>query len=451
MAPRQEWVMLNFYYLWHQKNGRIAVFGLILLYFTPMMVWAQPQDSWTLSMSIQRALKVAPEMKTADAEIGKQQGKLEQADVWPNPSVTIQVDDSLGLEDATGGYDVTQFAISQPLPLGRLTHQREQAEAGLASAEAQRHQQQLALEYMVAQRFHVLQLAKAKLQLAKKRLQQARRYQNIGRKRHSGDPLVRYLTPLETMRLDIVLQAAKQTMEVAEGEFNEVTASFKALLNLPIDKALSLNPLTPVPTPEAFNILENSLQQHPTLEADKQMIASSRAGVAVARSQRFADPTLTLFRAEEFIGNRRQDSTGIMLNMQIPLWNKNNGRVSQARYVVHQAQADLVLNQRELRTRLHKSYLHLGHLIEQAEHYRSKLLKPAQRVFTLTRNGFEAGELNILTLIDANNTWFDAQARYLELLQEGWLELAEVRRSAGLSLLTNNSMSNIGTYSGGVN
>ncbi len=401
------------------------------------LTWAESTQRLTLAASIQRAVEVAPEMKTADAEIGKQQGKLEQADAWPNPSISIQVDDTMGLDDAAGGYDFTEFAISQPLPFGRLGHQRQQAEAGLAGAEARRRYQQLSLEYKVAQRFHALQLAEAKLQLAKKRLQQAGGYQNTDRKRSSNDPLIRYLTPLETMRLDIVLQAAKQTMEVAEGKFNEVDASLKALLGMPVENPLSLDLLTTVPVPEEFTLLENNLQNHPVLQADKQTIASSQAGVAVARSQRFADPTLTLFRGEDFLDNRRQETTGIMLNVQIPLWNQGKGRVTQARYMVHQAQADFNLNQRELRTSLHKSYLHLGHLIEQAEHFRNNLLQPAEKVFTLTRKGFEVGELNILTLIDANNTYFDAQERYLELLQEAWLELARVRQSAGLFLAGN--------------
>ncbi len=138
------------------------------------LTWAEPAARWTLAASIQRAVEVAPEMKTADAEIGKQQGKLEQAGAWPNPSVSIQVNNKLGIEDASGGYDVTQLAISQPLPIARLTHQRKQAEAGLAVAEAQRRQQQLSLEHKVAQRFHALQLAEAKLQLAEERFQQAR-------------------------------------------------------------------------------------------------------------------------------------------------------------------------------------------------------------------------------------------------------------------------------------
>jgi len=398
------------------------------------LTWAEPSPGWTLGASIQRALEVAPEMKTTDAEIGKQKGKLEQADAWPNPSISVQVDDTLGLDDTSGGYDVTEFAVSQPLPIGRLAHQRRQAEAGIASAQAQHGYQQLLLEYKVAQRHHILQLAEAKLKLAKKRLQQAGRYQNAGGKRRNGDPLIRYLTPLETMRLDIVLQAAKQTVEVAEGEYNEAAASFKALLGIPISEPLSLVPLVPVPTPQKFNALQNSLQDHPALEADKQMIESSQAGIAVARAQRFADPTLSVFRGKEFLDNRRQATSGVMLNIQLPLWNQGKGRVTQARYAVHQAQAELSLRRRELQTNLHKNYLHLGHLIEQAEHYRNNLLAPAQKMFSLTRKGFDAGELNILTLIDANNTYFDAQERYLELLQEGWLELAEVRKSSGLFL-----------------
>jgi len=61
-------------------------------------------------------------------------------------------------------------------------------------------------------------------------------------------------------------------------------------------------------------------------------------------------------------------------------------------------------------------------------------------MFSLTRKGFKAGELNILTLIDANNTYYEAQERYLELLQEGWLELSEVRLSAGLFVTDNHPL-----------
>jgi cobalt-zinc-cadmium efflux system outer membrane protein len=75
-------------------------------------------------------------------------------------------------------------------------------------------------------------------------------------------------------------------------------------------------------------------------------------------------------------------------------------------------------------------------LVEQGEHYRSHVFNPARMVFDLTRKAYAAGEVEILALIDANDTYFNAQERYLELLQEAWLEAAELRLAAGISLVT---------------
>src|SRR3990172_11762085 len=88
------------------------------------VAWADSSQRWTLAASVQHALEVAPEMQIADAEIGIKQGVLQKESAWPNPSIEIQVDDKLGIEDAAGGYDFTQLAISQPLPMSRLPHQR---------------------------------------------------------------------------------------------------------------------------------------------------------------------------------------------------------------------------------------------------------------------------------------------------------------------------------------
>lgn len=420
----------------------ILLFSLSITLLVSYQARCEPLQPWTLGASIQRAMEVAPEIKTADAEIGVQRGKLEQVDAWPNPHISIQVDEKLGIEDNSGGYDVTQIAISQPLPFGRLGHQRKHASATLASAQAQRSYEQLLLEYKVAHSFHTLQLAETKMELAKQRLVQASRYQDTGHKQTAGDPLVRYLTPLEHMRLDIVLQTAKQALDMSEGEFSEAASGFRTLLDIPLEAELKVIPLSAVSVPNELKAMEAALQEHPGLVANRHTLAAAESNIEVAKSLRIEDPTLTIFREKDYLANQRDEFTGIMFSVQIPLWNQNNGQVSQARYAVQQAQAELDLKQRQLRSSLHKSYLHLGHLIEQAEHYRTKLLQPTQQVFKLTRKGFDSGALDVLNLIDATNTYFDTQERYHELLQESWLELAELRKSAGLSLLSGGPLSN---------
>ncbi len=383
---------------------------------------------WSLETSIERAMAVAPELRAAEAEVASRAGELKQAGAWPNPTVELRADEKLGIEDGRGGVDLNQVAVTQPLPLRRLAHQRRAAEASLDGArEAQRYQR-LQLETRSAHAFHALQLAAGRQRLAEERLAFAEGMQP-GR-----DRLVRYLSPLERARLDILRESAQQDVAEAEGKWSEALARFRALLALPPEPQPETAALAPLTAPATLAELQAGLASHPGLRALQQARDAQRANVEVARSQRFADPTVTLFREQDVLAGRRQDYNGILLGVQVPLWNLNSGSVARAAAEADRSEAQLAAEQRDLESRLRQNHLHLGHLIEQAEHYRVRLLVPAGRLLELARKGFASGEQNGLALVDASNTYFDAQARYLELLHDAWCEAAELRLAAGISL-----------------
>ena len=387
-----------------------------------------PAQVWTLESSIERATAVAPELRAAESEIAARAGELTQAGAWPNPTVDLRADEKLGIEDGRGGYDLNQISITQPLPLRRLAHQRRAAEAGLESARAGQHHQRLQLETRTAHAFHALQLAAERQRLAEERLKFAEGL------RPGADRLVRYLSPLERARLDILRETARQDVAFAEGKWSEAVSQFRTLLALSPDAQPETTPLTPSAAPAALAELHGRLATHPALRATQQARDAGRANVDVARSQRFADPTVSVFREQDYLAGSRRDYSGLMLGVQIPLWNRNNGGVARAAAEVEKAEALLAAQRRDLESRLYQSRLHLGHLIEQAEHYRTRLLEPARRLLDLTRKGFATGEQNGLALVDASDTYFDTQARYLELLHDAWLEAAELRLAAGISL-----------------
>ncbi|MDQ7057239.1 MAG: TolC family protein [Ghiorsea sp.] len=435
MTLRSSFAYHNFTLIKDHLIGVVLLFGIIVSIPLSSVYAKENKELLTLKQSIRIAMNSTPEMKVAEAQIGSQQGKLSRINVWPNPSVSVQMDNVLGIEDASGGYDITELAISQPIPLYRLKHQQKQAELGIAKAKTQYQHQQFLLEFKVAKLFHDLQLKKSTLVLAKKRLQQIRRHQNTNREPNVSDHIVRYLTPLEIMRLDIVLQTAKQTVAVAEGKYNEAASSFKSLLGLPLNQSLYLPKLKPVTASYKRKVLDEALQNHPALKAKRQGIEEAQAGIAVAESQLFSDPVVTLYRRNEYLANQRHAVTGLAVSIDLPFWNQNQGSVVEAQYAVQQTQAELDIKQRELRTSLYKSYLHLGHLIEQAKHYQNKVLKPAKKMFKLTQSGFEVGELSVLTLLDAYNTYFDALSNHKIMLTQAWQELAALRLSAGISLV----------------
>ena len=397
----------------------------------PALSRAEPQV-WTLDGAVRRAVEQAPERRAAEAEVAAREGSLKQAGAWPNPSIELRADQKLGIEDGRGGTDLTQVAITQPLPLTRLASQRRQAEAQVAAARQRLRQVRLVRETEAARAFHALQFAQERRMLAEQRVTFVAALEPAGAPR--GARVVRYLTPLERARLAILREAAEQEVASAEGRQSEAAAQFRALLALAPDVAPQVPSLMSVEPPAPLDALRKHLESHPALVASDRDIEAARAGIDVARASRFADPTVGAFRERDFLAGERRDFNGVMLSVQVPLWNLNTGGVARAEAETDQARERRAALVRDLEARLRQGRLHLSHLIEQADRYREQLLKPARRLLDLARRGFETGEQNLLALVDAYNTYFDAEVRYHELLHDGWQEAAELRLAAGVTL-----------------
>lgn len=396
---------------------------------------AQKATVWTLANSVRRVHDIAPELRAAEAEIAAREAELTQADAWPNPTVEIRADDRLGDQAGRTSTGLTQFALSQPLPLRRLVHQRAHAEANLDSARENLRHQRLRLEREVARIFLALQLATAKRQLARERLRLVAESSDTSHKK-GADRLVRYLSPLERQRLAILSEDASQALALAEREQQKALIDFRTLLALPGETPVELAAPLPPAAPAKLDVLVRTLDAHPALAVARKESEAAQAGIAVAESQRYADPTLNLFRERDyFLAGPRRDVTGIGVSVQIPLWNRNNGLVAKAEAEAGRVQSQLTMAQRDARSRLEQAYTQLLRLIDQTEQLRTNLLEPARGVYALTRRGFSAGELNVLALVDASNTYFDARTRYLELQQESALAAAGLRLAAGVSVL----------------
>ena len=417
-----------------QPQPRFVLVAILLL---PITVLAQQEESslpdlWTLENSIQRVLDIAPEIKTAEAKVNAREGALQQAGAWPNPTISVQNDEKLGIEDGSGGNDITQYAFSQPLPLsGRLSYQKAIASEALQGAKAERRYQHLMLEQQTVMRFRQLQLTTANLELAEQRLKLADELQAASLRREQAGEL----SMLERLRLDLVREEAQQILDKTEGEYNEALSQYRAYLGLPLDVSLALVPLNPVELVPPLANFEESLADQPLLVAARHRIDAARSNVKLTRASRWPDPVLSVFQEEDFLGGRRQEFTGIGLSITVPLWDRKSGQGRQSLAEVSEAQSELDSLRRDITSRVRQSYLHLNHLVQQGAHYRARVFEPAQQVLDLTNKAYLSGEVEILSLIDANSTYFNAHTRYLELLQLAWLEMAELQLTAGRSSL----------------
>jgi len=159
------------------------------------------------------------------------------------------------------------------------------------------------------------------------------------------------------------------------------------------------------------------------------------------------DPTIGVSWSKDTLTTGREDIFGIMFNVQIPITDRKTTAESKATYKASQQKIELQLLKRELKINLNRSYTHLNHVIEQAVEYKKKVLKPAGKMLELTNKGFTSGELNILSLVDANNTYFEARLTYIDLIYQARVELAEVKLYAG-QLITDVAVQNASLNTG---
>lgn len=418
----------------HGKNSRswqrTGWFAATLLAVT---LPAFGQDTWTLAGAIRRALEVAPELQQAEAELDARQAEIRQAMAWPNPDIELRADDKIGKDSGDGGRDFTQLALSQSLPLfsSKRQRQREAAEAEWRAAQFDRQEQILAVETATAQIFHDLQRAQARWQLAQQALELADTLQQTAQRRKQAGELSR----LEQLRLDILREQAQQAVDHEEGELSEAHTRFRARLELPAQPVATLVALASVSPAPPLEDLQARLFDHAVLQSATLRTTAAYSNVAIARAERIPDPVLRLFRERDFLDGRVQDVTGIGLGISLPLWDRNQGRIQAAQARVSAASVDAAARERILRAELEQRHIHLRHLLQQANHFQQRILQPAREVLELTRKAYTAGEAEILALVDANDTYFDAQNRYFDLLHDGGVEAAQLRLAAGHSLL----------------
>ncbi len=411
-----------------------SLYGALLILTLSPVVNAQ---HWTLQSSIAQAIIASPELKQSAARVGERNAELQLSDMWPDPNISLKVDNQVGLDDGSGDYALSEISISQDIPLSRIQYQKSVAQARLSAALHAQNNELLVLQNQVAKVFYELQRASSVYELAVKRVKLANKFNNSSLK-NNQNIVVRYLTPLEKMRLSIIREKANQAESAAEGRLQEVLIQFYKILVIEADSDISVPDLLAVSKIPLINELSHLQNNHPLLSTQQQELQAAMKKIDVARSSVMKDPSISFNRLRENFSSGTESVYGVMLNIEIPIHDRKSSVVSKANYNARQQRIELARLKRSLELNLKRSYMHLNHLNEQAIEYQKKVLVPAEKILQLSKRGFDSGELNILSLVDANNTYFESNMQYLDLIYQAKLELADINLYAGNFIAGNN-------------
>jgi len=409
----------------------ISLFYLLLSIVTAPVVYAK---HWTLKSSVAQAMAASPQLKQSTARIGERNADLKLSEMWPDPSISLKVDNQVGLDTGTGDYALSEVSISQDIPLSRIKYQKSVAQAQLSAAVHEKSHDTLLLQNRVEKVFYELQLATSIYNLAVKQVKFADKYNEPSLKNDQGR-VVRYLTPLEKMRLSIIREKAHQAESAAQGKLQETRNKFYKLLAIEEDENVTVPELLPLEIIPELSELSDRQINHPVLSTQQKNLQAAMNEIDLARSSVMKDPTISFNRLRENFSNGTESVYGVMFNIEIPIHDRKTSVVSKASYNASQQRIELGYLKHNLKMNLKRSFMHLNHVIKQAEEYKKKILTPSTKILAISKQGFASGELNILSLVDANNTYFESNMKYLDLIYQSWDELADINLYSGIFIL----------------
>lgn len=236
---------------------------------------------------------------------------------------------------------------------------------------------------------------------------------------------------IDAMQADLQLQEAKNSREVV----------FKEIMNARYDlfQTIGLDPeeqtydigFTDTLSYAIMDIDQDEvmqqLQEHPRLKEIQQQVNSYEYGTKLAKSTYLPNLNLSYYR-QDFGSN--YDFYGFEVGISIPLWftARQSPRVQQANALLNATE----WKYEDARLLIKKQAEQTWHSYESAksniERFQENIQAKAQDLVQMTQKGYTLGELDLLTLLEAQRTYLRTQEAYYQTLRDYYLTVIELER-----------------------
>lgn len=411
---------------------------LLSLWMRPALAQEQPvQDAITVDEAVRMALEQNLGLKAQqkDSEIAR--STLIRARVYTNPELEIQGEtDALFSNEGEGVYSV---GLGQTFLVGPKRRYR----IGIAELNLDQTQKMLEntrrlLAAEVKEAFYTVLFFQERLKLAEELIEVNERLVRVteGRFREGFAP------ELDVNLARIQLHQAQRTLNEIEKDLSLARASLDLLLGWPVQAILVAQ--GPFTEQEIFldpsQLKQTALTQRADLKGQEAALNIAGRETDLARAERIPDLTLSLHYTrertifDEINLSDRDRLAGLKLSVPLPIFDRRQGEIAQAR--AQQDKADLVLAL--LKATIEKEVTNAMTQVKAAQqilhHFGGGILPLAEGHLKLTEQAYEQGQAGILDVMEAQRRFSEARLGYLEVLYEYNLALTQIEQVIGTSL-----------------
>ncbi|MEM9410525.1 MAG: TolC family protein [Planctomycetota bacterium] len=397
-----------------ESNSEASIGDATSTPITPMAELQDEQTIGTLTEILDLAIAINPAIAEAEAELESLRGKWLQIGLYPNPVAGINGQD-VNENGSPGRYGI--YVSQKQVRSNRLNFGRETVEAEIQAQRWKIIELQQRLMTDVKLRFYDLLIAQKKKSLASELVQISREGLEATKQLVDAKELAR----TSLLQAEVELENAKVILLRTE---NEILAARRYLAAL-VDQ-------TDLP----FSTINGSLQNYgngeseiesalATLLTSSPEIVGKQAEVEMARRNLkhqcaigVADANWQAGLAYDFASDDFIPS--FQLGIPIQRFNRNQGAIAEAKHRVVARQRDVDKVAMDLRQRLVAVVQTYQDAKIQVEAIENNIAPNAEESLRLIFNGYQSGEVDFLSLLTAQRTYFQINLDKISQLRILW-------------------------------
>jgi cobalt-zinc-cadmium efflux system outer membrane protein len=379
----------------------------------------------TIDDALARALMRNPELAASSWEARSGAARIDQARLYPNPELEIEIEDFGGSKEQEGSgtpadslkrFDgaETTVKMSQLIELGGKRSKRTRAatlEQGVLGWDYESKRLDLITEVRTAF-LEVMALQKRLLLIGNLVQISQDLFDTVTERVRAGK-----VSPIEETNAQIALSNVQikrqRVIRYLESARNNLAATWGS--TTPDFKQVT-GEIETVSSPPPFDQLLNEVSQNPDIARWKTEVEQREAALEVARADRI--PDLTLGAGIKYL-NESDDETYLMaLSLPIPFFNRNQGGVLEAAYNVSRTKEEAAAAEIKVTTALHETYQNLLSAFDEVSTLRTIVLPGAHTSFNAAREGYREGKFSYLIVLDAQRTLIETEQEYVNALVE---------------------------------
>ena len=390
--------------------------------------WAQAPVTGgviTLNAVIENALSYSPRLKSAGSVVLASKGERLQAGVRPNPEVGVEAENLAGRGPYKGvdSAEIT-FGVSQQLEFGGKRPARQAAaDRGyeISSLEYEAVQLDLIRDVTIAYADAVAAQEEVKLAEDQKKLA-GEVLESVSRRvSAAAEPLIqKSKAEVALATSEIAFSRAVRELEITKRNLASFWGQEEGSYSLDVADFLAIR------SPAALMDAAARLSATPDIARQDAVTARARAILDLERANAIPDPTVSV-GVRDFRETRDQ-ALMFGVSLPIPVWNKNQGNIARALHEARKSETDKQALMLDLGNALTRAAQEMQTAYGEAESLRTTILPAAERAFSLSRQGYQAGRFPYLEVLDAQRTLFEARSQRNAALKNYHTRRAEVER-----------------------